>query len=42
MISRPEFYGVLICVFVTLFELGRKLEKIHDDLKALREKIDKK
>ncbi len=42
MISRYEFYAVLICVFLTLFELGTKLNKIHGELKALREKMDKK
>ena len=42
MISRYEFYAVVIVAWVTSFQFGKQIDRIHDELKALREKLDKR
>lgn len=38
MISRPEWYAFLIIGLVAVLWLARKLDKILQELKALRDK----
>ncbi len=42
MISRPEFYAFLIMALVAFLWLASKLDKIQNELKAIREKIGRK
>jgi hypothetical protein len=42
MISNAEFTAFLIMAAISFFWLLAKLDKILEELKALREKVDKK
>jgi hypothetical protein len=42
MISRAEFYAFLIMVLLFAVWAGEQLVEIKKELKALREKIDRK
>lgn len=42
MISRAEFDAYLIVALIAVIWLVSKLDKILEELKALREKMDKK
>lgn len=42
MISRPEWYAFLIVALVAVLWLARKLDKILEELKALRGKASER
>jgi hypothetical protein len=42
MISRPDWYAFLIMAAISFFWLLAKADKILEEVKAIREKIDKK
>jgi hypothetical protein len=42
MISRFEWYAFLILALVAVLRIDGKFDKVMEELKALREKIDKK
>lgn len=40
--SDAEWYGFLILACVVMFRIDHKFDKVMEELKAMREKLDKK